>query len=447
MSLEECTSACMDDCECLGFNYRRGSGRCFPKSLLFSGRHSAGANYQMFIKVAADDSSVANVSSLMNSPDSKKCSREFNISASQILPRSRKRSQLILPMVSVVSVIGLAEIVCVALGWWYIYRHDDDALFNRGGYFAIPSEFKRFSFSDLRRATDNFKDVIGKGGFGTVYKGTLLPGNKMVAVKRLEGVFQGEEEFWAEVKVIGTVHHMNLLRMVGFCAERKHRLLVYEYVQNGSLDSYLFSHNEDRRKALDWRKRFQIAVGTAKGLAYLHEECLEWILHCDVKPQNILLDEEFCAKVSDFGLSKLVDRHRERALSFSTIRGTRGYMAPEWTMNLPITAKADVYSFGILLLELASGKNAAEFNVSGGNLVQWAVENVRRQSWMENMVDSTLQAPEIEKPEVERVLKTALLCVEFDKNRRPSMSEVVEMLTSEIIETTTKTSQANMNVR
>ncbi|KAH9314098.1 hypothetical protein KI387_022725, partial [Taxus chinensis] len=176
--------------------------------------------------------------------------------------------------------------------------------------------------------------------------------------------------------------------------------------------------------------------GTAKGLAYLHEECLEWILHCDVKPQNILLDEQFCAKVSDFGLSKLVDRHREQALSFSTIRGTRGYMAPEWTVNLPITAKADVYSFGILLLELASGKNATEFNISGGNLVQWAVENVTRQSWMDDMLDPNIaQAAEnlntVWKSEVERVLRTALLCVEFDKNRRPSMSEVVEILTTD----------------
>ncbi|GLJ05034.1 hypothetical protein SUGI_0009800 [Cryptomeria japonica] len=219
--------------------------------------------------------------------------------------------------------------------------------------------------------------------------------------------------------------------MFGYCAEAKHRLLVYEYVENGSLDNYLFT--QDSSRVLDyWNRRFQIAVGTARGLAYLHEECLERVLHYDIKPENILLDENFHAKVSDFGMAKLVGSgHGNNGLAFSTIRGTRGYLAPEWTMNLPIKAKADVYSFGIFLLELVSGQKAAEFHMSGTNFVQWAFDSVRENRWTENMVDPKLGGRDVElksKVEMERVLKAALLCIEQDKDKRPFMSQVVEML-------------------
>eukprot|EP01018_Ginkgo_biloba_P041203 Gb_32123 [translate_table: standard] len=229
--------------------------------------------------------------------------------------------------------------------------------------------------------------------------------------------------------MIGRVHHMHLVRMFGFCAEGDHRLLVYEYVANSSVEKYLFS--EDR--VLDWDKRFKIAVGTAKGRAYLHEECLEWILHCDIKPQNILLDNDFSPKVSDFGLAKFVER--ERTISFSRVRGTRGYMAPEWVMNLPITAKADVYSFGIVLLEIVSGRSSSGnlIGIQSGNLVQWVREKVKGGRWMEEVVDrKLLQSGNVNVvvEEVERVLRTALVCVEQEKDMRPSMSEAVEMLIS-----------------
>eukprot|EP01018_Ginkgo_biloba_P040689 Gb_13827 [translate_table: standard] len=222
---------------------------------------------------------------------------------------------------------------------------------------------------------------------------------------------------------------MHSVRMFGFCAEGDHRLLVYEYVANSSLEKYLFS--EDR--VLDWNQRFKIAVGTAKGLAYLHEECLEWILHFDIKPQNILLDNDFSPKVSDFGLAKLVER--ERTFSFSTVRGTRGYMAPEWVMNLPITAKDDVYSFGIVLLEIVSGRSSSGdlIGIQSSNLVQWVREKVKGGRWMEEVVDrKLLQSGNVNVvvEEVERVLRTALVCVEQEKDMRPSMSEAVEMLIS-----------------
>lgn len=217
---------------------------------------------------------------------------------------------------------------------------------------------------------------------------------------------------------------MNLVRMFGFCAETNHRLIVYEYVENGSLDKYLFTESDDT--VLGWKERFGIAVGTGKGLAYLHEECLEWILHCDIKPQNILLDTQFGPKVSDFGLVKLVDR--DQAFSFSTIRGTRGYLAPEWAMNLPITAKVDVYSFGIVLLEIVTGRSSLSSSTlqNYGHLVQWVSSKMREGRGME-VVDAKLHG-NFDSEEVERVLITALLCVEQDKDVRPSMSQAVEML-------------------
>jgi serine/threonine protein kinase len=276
----------------------------------------------------------------------------------------------------------------------------------------------------LKKATDNFRIRLGEGGFGVVYKG-VLPNGEIVAVKQLEGVSQGHDQFWAEVSMIGRVHHMNLVRMFGFCAERNHRLLVYEYVENGSLDKYLFTESHDR--VLSWKERFGIAVGTGKGLAYLHEECLEWILHCDIKPQNILLDMKFGPKVSDFGLAKLVDR--DQAFSFSSIRGTRGYLAPEWAMNLPITAKVDVYSFGIVLLEIVTGRSSLSSSTvqNCGHLVQWVSSKIREGKGMEEVVDPKLQG-NFDSEEVERVLKTALLCVEQEKDVRPSMSQAIEML-------------------
>lgn len=161
-----------------------------------------------------------------------------------------------------------------------------------------------------------------------------------------------EAEFLAEVNIIGRLNHMNLIEIWGYCAEAKHRLLVYEYMEHGSLAENLHT------SSLDWEKRYQIAVGTAKGLAYLHDECLEWVLHCDVKPENILLDSDYKPKIADFGLSKLLNRGTNVGNSaFSKIRGTRGYMAPEWVYNLSITSKVDVYSYGIVMLELITGRS------------------------------------------------------------------------------------------
>ncbi|KAK2414216.1 putative receptor protein kinase ZmPK1 [Trifolium repens] len=295
--------------------------------------------------------------------------------------------------------------------------------------------FRRYSYSELKLATKNFSNEIGRGGGGIVYRGTL-PDQRHAAVKRLNEAQQGEGEFLAEVSIIGRLNHMNLIEMWGYCVEGKHRLLVYEYMENGSLAATLSS----KSIILDWSKRYDIALGISRVLAYLHEECLEWILHCDIKPQNILLDSNFQPKLADFGLSKLKNRNNLNNNSeFSMIRGTRGYMAPEWIFNLPITSKVDVYSYGVVLLEMVTGKSPTMMNIEGddgevaynGRLITWVREKKRsnRTCWVEEIMDP-LMVNNCDLSKMEVLARVALDCVEEARDIRPTMSQVVEMLQS-----------------
>ncbi|MED6206151.1 hypothetical protein PIB30_024314 [Stylosanthes scabra] len=206
----------------------------------------------------------------------------------------------------------------------------------------------RFTDQQLRIATDNYSNLLGSGGFGAVYKGIFSNG-KMVAVKVLYGSNDKriQEQFMAEMGTLGRVHHFNLVRLYGFCLERNLIALVYEYMGNGSLDRYLFKEI----KALEFEKLHEIAVGTARGIAYLHEECQQRIIHYDIKPGNILLDMNFNPKVADFGLAKLCNRDNTH-ITMTGGRGTPGYAAPELWMPFPVTHKCDVYSFGMLLFEI-----------------------------------------------------------------------------------------------
>uniref|UniRef100_A0A0D9W4W1 non-specific serine/threonine protein kinase n=1 Tax=Leersia perrieri TaxID=77586 RepID=A0A0D9W4W1_9ORYZ len=189
-----------------------------------------------------------------------------------------------------------------------------------------------FRYIDLQRATKNFSKKLGSGGFGSVYKGSLGESNT-IAVKMLDGVRQGEKQFRAEVSSIGIIQHINLAKLTGFCSEGSRRLLVYEYMPNHSPDAHLFQSNTT---LLSWSTRYQIALGIARGLAYLHESCRDCIVHCDIKPQNILLDASFIPKIADFGMAKLLQRDLSHVLT--TVRGTMGYLAPEWISGVPITS-------------------------------------------------------------------------------------------------------------
>ncbi|KAJ4718924.1 Receptor protein kinase [Melia azedarach] len=323
---------------------------------------------------------------------------------------------------------------CILLVWFFLFIANKDTKVVDLGYLLAARGFKKFTFDELKEATKGFTEEIGRGAGGIVYR-ALLFDNRVAAVKRLNEAKQGEAEFLTEVQTIEKLNHMYLIEMWGYCAEGKHRLLVYEYMEHGSLADNLHSNS------ISWDKRFEIAVGTAKGLSYLHDECLEWVLHCDIKPQNILLDSNYQPKVADFGLSKLRSRGGRNDSSFSKIRGTRGYMAPEWVYNLPITSKVDVYSYGIVLLELVTGKSPAgafqtyenEGVKEHGTLTTWVREKkniaASNEAWIKEIVDPMIAGNyDINKMKI--MVQVALQCVEEDRAARPSMSEVVEMLLS-----------------
>ena len=281
-----------------------------------------------------------------------------------------------------------------------------------------------FTYRDLQNATKNFSGKLGGGGFGSVFKGTL-PDSIMIAVKKLENVGQGEKQFRTEVSTIGSIQHVNLVRLRGFCSQDTKRLLVYDYMANGSLDAHLF--HENNSYVLAWETRYQIALGIARGLAYLHEKCRSCIIHCDIKPENILLDDEFCPKVADFGLAKLVGREFSRVLT--TMRGTRGYLAPEWIAGVAITSKADVYSYGMMLFELVSGRrNAKQFEDGKVNFFPTLATSILVEGGnVLSLLDPRLDG-DADVEELERVCKVACWCIQDEEFHRPSMGLVVQIL-------------------
>ncbi|XP_057956388.1 G-type lectin S-receptor-like serine/threonine-protein kinase At2g19130 [Malania oleifera] len=289
----------------------------------------------------------------------------------------------------------------------------------------VEGSLVAFGYRELQAATKNFSEKLGGGGFGSVYKGALS-NSTIVAVKKLENIGQGEKQFRTEVSTIGTIQHVNLVRLRGFCSKGTEKLLVYDYMPNGSLSAHLF-HGTDSSKDLDWKTRYHIALGTARGLVYLHEKCRDCIIHCDIKPENVLLDADFCPKVADFGLAKLVGRDFSRVLT--TIRGTRGYLAPEWISGVAITAKADVYSYGMMLFEFISGRRNSELyeNGEGKFFPTWAATKITEGNDVLSLLDHRLDG-NADAEELTRVLKVACWCIQDDETHRPSMSQVVQIL-------------------
>ncbi|KAH9330436.1 hypothetical protein KI387_002544, partial [Taxus chinensis] len=281
-----------------------------------------------------------------------------------------------------------------------------------------------FTYEELAIATNGFspQNVLGEGGFGCVYKG-YLQGGKVIAVKQLKiGGGQGEREFRAEVEIISRVHHRHLVSLVGYCIADSQRLLVYEYVPNGTLEYHLHGRG---RPVMDWPTRLRIAVGAARGIAYLHEDCHPRIIHRDIKSANILLDDRFEAQVSDFGLAKLaLDAHTHVT---TRVMGTFGYMAPEYASSGKLTQRSDVFSFGVVLLELVTGRKPVDTSQPLGDesLVEWGrplLSHALEEGNFEALVDPRLEN-NFNQVEMFRMIEAAAACVRHSAQRRPRMGQ------------------------
>ncbi|KAB5520620.1 hypothetical protein DKX38_024939 [Salix brachista] len=314
----------------------------------------------------------------------------------------------------------------------FLCRHEED---EEGGHVleeCMDDEFergtgpKKFSYRKLARATNNFKDEekLGEGGFGGVYKGFLKEIDSFVAVKRVSrGSKQGIKEYAAEVKIISRLRHRNLVQLIGWCHERKELLLVYEFMPHSSLDSHLFNETS----LLPWEERYKIAQGSASGLLYLHEEWEQCVVHRDIKSSNIMLDSEFNAKLGDFGLARLVDHGK--GSQTTVLAGTIGYMAPECGLTGKASRESDVYSFGIVALEIACGRrpiNPRASNEDQVSLVHWVWELYGEGKLIE-AVDPRL-CGDFNKTQVERLMIVGLSCAHPDEHLRPSIRQSLHVL-------------------
>ncbi|KAH6837638.1 hypothetical protein C2S53_014186 [Perilla frutescens var. hirtella] len=282
-----------------------------------------------------------------------------------------------------------------------------------------------YSYKDLKAATSDFSEEnkLGEGGFGDVYKATLKNRN-VVAVKKLNISYsRAKADFETEVRLISNVHHRNLVRLLGCCSKGSELLLVYEYMANGSLDRFLYG-------SLTWKQRFDIIFGTARGLAYLHEQYHVTIIHRDVKPSNILLDNDFGAKIADFGLARLLPENQSHVST--KFAGTFGYTAPEYAINGHLSEKVDIYSFGVVILEIISGRRCSDMNYSSDS------EYLLKEAWKlyesgmhEKLADETLDSKEYKAQELKKMVEIGLVCTQSPATSRPTMSEILAMLLSD----------------
>ncbi|KAG8383796.1 hypothetical protein BUALT_Bualt04G0050900 [Buddleja alternifolia] len=398
VTVEKCRQACLDDCNCDAafFKDRQCSKQRLP---LRYGRR------------LVSDSNIALV----------KVSTPVPVTAGRSDPVIGNNGHL-------GPILGsTASIFCTALVFGIIafvhWRKKRSEEIEEDYLDHVPGMPTRFSYEELVIATNNFDKKLGEGGFGSVFEGHAKDGTK-IAVKCLDGIGHIKKSFLAEVESTGSIHHVNLVRLIGFCAEKSHRLLVYEYMPNGSLDKWIYSRSQEM--SLNWRSRRKIVLDIARGLAYLHEDCRQKIIHLDIKPQNILLDENYNAKIADFGLSKLIDRNQSQVVT--TMKGTPGYLAPEW-LSAVITEKVDVYSFGIVVLEIVCGrKNFDQSKPEDERHLLSLFKEKSVEGQCLDLIDKCCEDMQSNATEVMEMMKIAAWCLQNDYANRPSMFMVIKVL-------------------
>ncbi|XP_074283867.1 G-type lectin S-receptor-like serine/threonine-protein kinase LECRK3 [Silene latifolia] len=407
---DQCKASCMNDCFC-GAAISDGGSTCWKKKLpLSNGRKDGGVIRTAWLKVSHDNGTNNPVNPF-------------------VPPRKLKYkwNALTKGLLGGFVCVNFILLCVVGLGLFFVYKKCTIRGYEDRKRHSI-SEYNTahcFTYKELESATNGFREEIGRGSFGVVYKGNITTGGDQysVAVKRLDRTFKGaDKEFTAEVNVIGLTHHKNLVRFIGYCKEEDERLLVYEYMSNGTVADYLFS---DKRPS--WVERIQIGQGIARGLLYLHEECTTQIIHCDIKPQNVLVDDYHNARISDFGLAKLLVLNQN--YTNTAVRGTKGYLAPEWFKNKPVSVKVDVYSFGVLLLEIICCRRCVFMDVSTDEcaiLTDWAFD-CYQSGTIDCLVNDDMEALN-DRPQLERLVKIGLWCIQENPELRPTMKRVTQML-------------------
>ncbi|KAK1416296.1 hypothetical protein QVD17_32085 [Tagetes erecta] len=402
----QCSSACLNDCNC--------------EAALFNGQECKLQRLPLrYVEVLDNVSDVGLIkvyTSIRNGSDL--VNQSFHV-------KIVKQKKIMIISVSLISFAVIVLLICGVIMynsrvWAYrkISANLNVQLFEDIGPRA-------FSYAALENITEGFKEELGRGTFGIVYKGIIEGCTRAVAVKKLkeELTQEGEREFQTEMNVIGRTYHRNLTRLLGYCCEGPQRLLVYEYMTQGSLADILFERNENKPKP-SWTERIRMAVDIAHGILYLHDECEKPIIHCDIKPQNILMDEYGHVKISDFGLAKRLEHDQSKTSTM--IRGTRGYVAPEWHKGLRITVKVDVYSFGIVLFNIICCRRNVDNNLPEREAI---LEDWVCTCYEEDDVLKLVDYDEnVDKRALDEMVKIGLWCVQGEPSLRPSMKSVVLML-------------------
>ncbi|XP_014506682.1 G-type lectin S-receptor-like serine/threonine-protein kinase LECRK3 [Vigna radiata var. radiata] len=411
MKEKECEKSLLDDCDCVAVLYSNGNCEKYGLPLTY-GRWLQNLSVVALFKNASGTVQNLIPSNFFPKPKSK-------------VVTDNKNSLIMILAFTLGSISFLSLIFSVSIFFTYkrkVHKYTTLSASENLG-FTGECSLRSFSFDELVKSTGNFTEEIGRGSFGAVYRGETGDDSQSIAVKRLERVAAGdwEREFRNEITSIARTHHRNLVKLIGFCIDGARSLLVYEYVRNGSLGSLLFNDE----KQISWRDRLKIALDVARGILYLHDECEVRIIHCNINPRNILMDEAWTAKISDFGFARLLKSEHSRMRKEDD--GTSKYLAPEWQKEAPVSVKFDIYSFGMVLLEIVCRRRSIEMNVS-------SAEEIVLSSWVykcfaEGQLNRLVKEDEgVEWKIMERMVKVGLWCVQDTPSLRPLIKNVILML-------------------